>query len=419
MTKTSLFSGSLPQSLARGLSLLLFMVASGLAHAGKTTTSTQPYTYYSVGKVGNPVGTLAPKITLPKPEAPSYVLMGGGPDVDEGFRWMIKKAGITLQTGGRLVVIRTTGDGAYNPYIYYSNRRSSINFADIVDGWVGGASLGLTSVETLVIPSREAAEHATVKAIVGNANAVWIAGGDQSTYIKFWKGTGLDTTLRSLMAANVPIGGTSAGLAVMGGFDYSALNSSATSPLALQNPYYSDITIDPEIRTSGAFVSLTTSGGFLAPAVFKDVIFDSHLDSRDRMGRLITFVSRLIGNYTGPGTQTFGCTGGVLGPTVARGIGIGVETALLVEGNASGSFIGRRVTNVPPPTTESAVYFVSMVQGPTQCAAGKTLEIPSSSIAIRKLADSNQTIELNDWTAFPVHKWLGTTAGVLNPPNPY
>lgn len=401
-------------ALRRGFAMCLVLLSgafAGVAMAGKLPANSAPYTYYAVGAVGNPVGTVAPKITLAPPPYPAYVLMGGGPDVDEGFRWMIQKAGITPASGGRLVVIRTTGDGAYDPYIYYSNKRSSTKLADIIDGWVGGAALGLTSVETLVIPSITAADDTTVNAIVGNANAVWIAGGDQSTYIKFWKGRKLEQTLKSLMAANVPIGGTSAGLAVMGGFDYAALYGSATSPLALQNPYYADITLDPN--------PLSTSGGFIAPPAFANIIFDSHLDSRDRMGRLIAFVSRLIGPYAGSaGSPLFGCPGGVLVNGTARGIGIGVETALLVEGNALGTFIGHRVTNVST-TSESAVYFVNIIQGPTVCAAGKPLDIPTSSIQIRKMADTGSWINLTDWSVFPIYKSLGVSVGTLLPSNPY
>ncbi len=41
------------------------------------------------------------------------MLIGGGVDVDDGFKWMISKAG-----GGNFVVIRTDDDDAYNPYIF-------------------------------------------------------------------------------------------------------------------------------------------------------------------------------------------------------------------------------------------------------------------------------------------------------------
>ena len=368
------------------------------------------YSYYAVGSVGQPVGTVAPRIALPAPAKPSYVLMGGGPDVDEAFRWMIRRAGITPATGGRLVVIRATGEGAYNPYIYYCDKKGSTQCSTFTDGWVGGAALGLTSVETLVIPSVEAARDPTVNAIVANANAVWIAGGDQSHYIKYWKGQPLESTLNKLMAANVPIGGTSAGLAVLGGFDYSALYLSATSEGALADPYHPDITFDPS--------PLSTRGGFIAPPAFSGTIMDSHLDSRDRMGRLVTFVSRLIkpGRTAG---SAYGCPGGVLPNSSARGIGIGVETALLVEGSSSGpGYKARRVTNIST-TTESAVYFVQVTLGPTQCAAGLPLETPTSSVQIFKLADSSLEIDLDNLAPLNLYKSVYTTGGAIYPADPY
>lgn len=382
------------------LALSLTAVIGG-AHAGKPP----PYTYSSVG---NPA--VVPSVSSVQPY-PSYVLMGGGPDVDEAFRWMIKQAGIRPGTGGRLVVIRATGDGAYNPYIYYSSAASSTASADIVDGWVGGASLGLTSVETLVIPSIAAANDAFVNTVVGRANAVWIAGGDQSDYIKFWKGQALEKTLGTLIKNNVPVGGTSAGLAVLGQFDYAALNGTVTSSQAMSDPYNKYMTLDP--------APLSTSGGFIAPLALANTILDSHLDARDRMGRLVTFVSRLVANYPGSGTQQFGCTGGVLGNNAAKGIGLSVESALLVSWDPVNShYSGRRVTNNPAPTSEAAVYFVNVTQGPTQCASGKPLTVGASSVQIRKLADSTTTINLSDWSAFPIYRSVGVTAGVVSP-DPY
>ncbi len=380
---------------------LSLTAAVGAAHAGKGP----PYTYTSVG---NPA--TAPSVGSVQPY-PSYVLMGGGPDVDEAFRWMIKQAGVKPGTGGRLVVIRVTGDGAYNPYIYYSSPSSSTASADIVDGWVGGASLGLTSVETLVIPSIAAANDPFVNATVGRANAVWIAGGDQSDYIKLWKGQALERTLNTLMKNNIPVGGTSAGLAVLGQFDYAALSGTVTSAQAMSNPYNKYMTLDP--------APLSTTGGFLAPPALANTIFDSHLDARDRMGRLVTFVSRLVASYPGSGSQAFGCTGGVLANNAARGIGVSVESALLVNWDpVNGHYAGRRVTNNPPPTTEAAVYFVNVTQGPTLCASGKPLSIGASAVQIRKLADSNTVINMSDWSSFPIHRSVGVNAGVLSP-DPY
>ncbi len=393
---------------ARSLCATTAMVIGfAFAMAGAQAAKPVPkptYTYYAVGDPA-----VIP--TIAAPTSPSYVLMGGGPDVDPAFRWMIGRAGIKPGSGGRLVVIRATGDGAYDPYIYYSNAAASTSGADIVDGWVGGASLGLTSVETLVIPDTAAANDQFVNTVVGRASAVWIAGGDQSDYLKFWKGQALETTLAKLMSKNVPVGGTSAGLAVLGQFDFAALAGTVTSAQALSNPYNKYMTLDP--------APLTTSGGFLAPPALANTILDSHLDARDRMGRLVSFVSRLVASYPGAGSQQFGCGGGVLANSAARGIGVDVEAALLVEWDPTGArYIGRRVTNNPAPSSEAAVYFVNVTQGPTLCSAGKPLNIGASAVQIRKLADSSTTINLSDWSSFPIHRSVGVANGVLSP-DPY
>lgn len=376
---TSIFSPSrvrwlwLRHAVNWGLGVLL-VAAAGLADAAK------PYGYFVTGNAQAPVTSLTP------PTTPSFVLMGGGPDVDEAFRWMITRAGIQPGTGGRFVVIRATGTEAYDPYIYYSDASSSVSGA-VADQWVGGASLGLTSVETLVIPSIAAANDDFVNSVVSKAHAVFIAGGDQGDYIKYWKGTKLDQTLRGLMTNNIPMGGTSAGLAVLGQFDFAALRGTVTSSQALANPYNKYMTLDPN--------PLSLTGGFLAPPALANLVLDSHLDSRDRMGRLIAFVARTVAP-----AGTTGCPGGLLGvgnnlPVTARGIGVSVETALLVQGELNKTFTARRVTN-PSTTTESAVYFVQPWNPPTVCASGQALTM--TTVEIKKLAESGRVFNLSTWS---------------------
>lgn len=364
------------------------------------------YSYFATGNVNAPVTAPSTRPT------PSFVLMGGGPDVDPAFRWLIKRAGIEPGSGGRFVVIRATGADGYNPYIYYSDEALSTS-NNVADMWVGGASLGLTSVETLVIPSVKAANNAAVNAIVSKANVVFIAGGDQSHYIRFWKGTLLEQTLTALMKKNVPIGGTSAGLAVLGQFDYSALYKSATSEESMLDPFYKDITFDPS--------PLSLQGGFIAPPALESLIFDSHFDSRDRMGRFIAFISRIVAPTVTPG-GTLGCNGGVLpasasGNKTARGIGISVETALLVQGNGNGNPVtATRVSNATT-TTESAVYFVRPSVPPSICQPKTPLTI--STVEVRKLSDSNNVFNLTDWTGVPLYKHLDVTTGQLFPADWY
>lgn len=409
---TRLFSRSLKPVIASLGGIVLAMAAvlpaAPVLAAPKFETA-QPiplYSYFAKGDVDAPV--TAPSV-LP---TPSFVLMGGGPDVDPAFRWLIQRAGIKPGTGGRFVVIRATGTEAYNPYIYYSDENLTTS-TTIAELWVGGASLGLSSVETLVIPSIKAANSPAVNAILARANVVFIAGGDQSHYIRFWKGTALEQTLKSLMAKNVPLGGTSAGLAVLGQFDYSALYKSATSELSMMDPYYKDITFDP--------APLSLQGGFIAPPALASLIFDSHFDSRDRMGRFITFISRIVAPKTSA-SGTFGCSGGVLpasssGNATARGIGISVETALLVQGNGDGKPVtAQRVTN-PSTTTESAVYFVRPSVPPSVCEPKTPLTV--STVEVRKLDDPAGVFNLTDWTGVPLYKHLDVNSGVLFPADWY
>ena len=388
---------------------LATLMCAPLAFAEAKFEQAKPVPLYSYFATGNPQAAVTAPTARP---TPSFVLMGGGPDVDAAFRWLIQRAGIVPGSGGRFVVIRASGGEDYDPYIYYSNDASATS-GPAADTWVGGAALGLSSVETLVIPSVKAANNDAVNAILARANIVFIAGGDQSAYIRFWKGTKLEQTLQGLMNKNVPVGGTSAGLSVLGQFDYSALYNSATSEASMADPYSKDITFDP--------APLSLQGGFIAPPALADLIFDSHFDARDRMGRFITFISRIVAPTTTPG-GALGCSGGVLpasasGPHTARGIGIGVETALLVQGNGAGHPVtATRVSNVSS-TTESAVYFVRPSVPPTVCRPRTPLTIPT--VEIRKLADSQTVFNLTDWTGVPIYEHVNVTGGQLDPANWY
>jgi len=123
------------------------------------------------------------------------------------------------------VVIRASGTDAYNPYI-----------------------LGLCacdSVETFVFKNHNGAYQPFVIEHIKNAEALFIAGGDQSDYVNLWKGTPVEDAINYLAnVKKVPIGGTSAGMAVLGEFLYSAMtNSSLTSEEALADPFHKDLTV--------------------------------------------------------------------------------------------------------------------------------------------------------------------------------
>ena len=150
-------------------------------------------------------------------------MMGGGDDLDEAFRWLCRKA-----NGGDFLVLRARGDDDYNPYV--------------------NGLCKLNSVATLIIPDRNAAQDPAVADIIRHAEAVFIAGGDQSRYVNFWQGTPVQDAINANIASGKPIGGTSAGLAVLGEFAYGCLkdkddDNDLASTDVLPNPYHERVTL--------------------------------------------------------------------------------------------------------------------------------------------------------------------------------
>jgi cyanophycinase len=347
---------------ARALLAIAPLLAAEPAHAGPR------YTYSYVGTPSAPVRA-KPVSCWDTACTPSVVLMGGGYDVAEAFRWMIAQAGITRATGGRFVIIRATGGDAYNPYIY-----SRLGTVDTTTSrnyeMVGGIDLGVTSVETLVIPSRTAAADPFVLDVIGKASAIFIAGGDQADYYQYWQGTPLAAALQRAVNAGIPIGGTSAGNAMLGQYAFVALNDTVTSAEALADPFNRYMTIDPLNTWSGKF---TQTGSFINIPGLEKTITDDHFNTRDRLGRLIGFVAR-IGD---------GCTGGVERFDQVLGIGVDEETAVLVSG-PRGNVKAQLVANpynpentTAPYTPQNSAYFTKVVRAPSQCVAKKPLNIDS------------------------------------------
>lgn len=184
-------------------------------------------------------------------------LMGGASENDEAMKWLLQKA-----NGGDVVVIRSSGGNGYNNYFY------------------SGLGITLNSVETLVITSATGAVNPYVLDKVANAELIWFAGGDQSNYVNFFKNNALEDLLNyHVNVKNAPIGGTSAGMAILGSHYYSAMFSSVTSSQALSNPYNTNITLG--------------SNDFLNIPYLQNVITDTHYDNPDRRGRQTAFMARI------------------------------------------------------------------------------------------------------------------------------
>lgn len=215
----------------------------------------QGYTSYFTGNTTN-ISTI-----------PEYgvCMMGGATEHDNAMIWLLEKA-----NGGDVVVLRASGSDGYNDYLY-----SELGVA-------------VNSVETLVITSVEGATNPYVLDKVANAEMIWFAGGDQWNYVSFFKNNALEDLLNAHINVKLaPIGGTSAGMAILGGKYFSAQNGSVTSAEALSNPFHSSVTLEVD--------------DFLSVPNLTNVITDTHYDNPDRRGRHMVFLARLSALFSTKG----------------------------------------------------------------------------------------------------------------------
>ncbi|MBE0518586.1 MAG: cyanophycinase [Thermoplasmata archaeon] len=304
--------------------LVIFMMLSTMmlpipASSGKTT-----YEYYVVGESDDVV----------TPTSGGLLLAGGSNDIAAAMKWMIDKSG-----GGDFVVIRCSGTDAYNPWIYKQ---------------LGGVD----SCETIIFLSPEACNDDFVLEKIRNAEALFIAGGDQWDYVSMWKGTPVEDAIHYVADKPAPVGGTSAGLAILGEFAFTAENDTIDSDDALKNPYNRRVAIGSD------FLSLSNMDG---------KITDSHFVARDRMGRLVTFLARIVNDGLAD---------------EAMGIGIDEKTALGVELNGD-------VTLFELCTCEGgAAYFLCTPGPPNVCEVRTPLTYLD--ISVYRISGT-ATFNLADW----------------------
>jgi len=183
-------------------------------------------------------------------------LMGGATEHDEAMRWFLRKA-----DGGDVVVLRASGSNGYNNYFY--------------------SELGITinSVNTFVIHNQNGAIDPLVLQKVADAEAIWFAGGNQYNYVSYFKDNALEDVLNDFINVKQGvIGGTSAGMAILGNYYFSAQNGTVTNAQALANPYHNRVTLG--------------YNDFLEIPFLESVVTDTHYDDPDRRGRHSVFLAR-------------------------------------------------------------------------------------------------------------------------------
>jgi cyanophycinase len=275
---------------------------------------------------------------------PGFALIGGATDVDEFFQWLIGRS-----AGGDMVVLRASGGDGYNDYLYRLG--------------------GLNSVQTVVISNAESAREPFVVDRIRRAEALFIAGGDQWKYVSLWNHSPVGEAIQQAIDRGVPIGGTSAGLAVLGEYVFSAQQDTVTSVQALSNPFDAHVTI---------------STNFLHIPFLKNTITDTHFHARDRMGRTLVFLARILHDNR---------------LHEARAIAIDERTAALVEPNGSLHVAGM-----------GNVYFLRAFATPTVCSLGQPLTFKPVEVY---RAGASSHFDLNSWrgdggTAYQVSVENGT-----------
>jgi cyanophycinase-like exopeptidase len=188
----------------------------------------------------------------------------------------------------------------------------------------------VNSCETVTIPKTSLANDPGATEAINDAEIVYFAGGNQCNYVG-WKGSTVYNAAKNVVARGGGMGGGSAGLAIQGEYVYDGCAGSVLSSEALSNPYH-------------RYISFTYD--YFNWQNLEQIITDSHLVERDRIGRLMAFVARQIQD---------GKT------TAAYGVGIDTGSVFVIDKNGLGALYG------------NVAYVVLGDHTPENCTSGQPL----------------------------------------------
>lgn len=273
-------------------------------------------------------------------------MMGGASEFDPAMEWFLERA-----NGGDVLVLRASGSDGYNAYMY----------SDLG---------GVNSVETIRFNNASAASDPYVAERIQKAEAIWFAGGDQWNYVNYWRNTAVMSLINDAIAQrNIAIGGTSAGMAILGGCYFSAQQGSVTSATALADPFAPDMTVD--------------CAHFLNVPFLAHTITDTHYDNPDRRGRQFAFLSRMVQQ----------------GDSMAYGIACNEYVAVCIAPDGIAHVFGEY------PEYQEFAYFLQVncmsPVSPEVCQAGMPLTWNRNAMAVKAykvpgLAGGDNWFDLND-----------------------
>src|SRR5271167_4206889 len=113
-----------------------------------------------------------------------FALMGGG-EQDPALKFLCERA-----NGGDFLILRANTEDDYAQKVNEEIR----------------ALCPLNSAATIIFSEREDSEDPKLLEHIGQAEAIFIAGGDQSNYVRFWQDTPVEDAINRHIAAGKPIG---------------------------------------------------------------------------------------------------------------------------------------------------------------------------------------------------------------------
>ncbi|MGK7886227.1 MAG: cyanophycinase [Crocosphaera sp.] len=202
---------------------------------------------------------------------PAVMLIGGSETRADGekaaTKWFLDRA-----DEGDYLVIRYRDQGGQADWI-------CDNFPDAIH-----------SAAELSINTRRGANSEEVENYIRDAEALFIAGGDQNKYQDTWEGTYTEDAINYLINdKKVPIAGTSAGMAILGEYYYAPEYDGVLSSEILDDPFHLN-TDDINERD------------FIDIPILRNTITDTHLDrlrpddgyKETRYGRILGFLARVV-----------------------------------------------------------------------------------------------------------------------------
>lgn len=223
----------------------------------------------TLGAVGTSEGTSGGTSGALAARAPTrtLVLMGGSTEVDAASRQFVEAAGFGTHSevggpsaaAGDVLVLRASGSvTSYNGYFQRMGDPPP------------------RSVGSILIEDPAQSAHPALLCRVAEAEALWLAGGNQWNYLGRWAPE-LQAAIQAVGARGA-LGGTSAGAAVLGAFAFDAGAGGVTSEVALADPHA------PAVRVVRSAIGQPELAATLV---------DQHFRERNREGRLLVFLARM------------------------------------------------------------------------------------------------------------------------------